>query len=139
MTVAQLANFQRELAQAEKIAERRRIIAAAPEIPAEQILSGFKRELVPANVEGFGVVYYYHPLSIAEHFAVQSKLTEDGAMTAAGMVETLIALVRSSDGAPKFNDSHFKALMDAPTASVAALAKTVIRSHRVSMESVEKK
>jgi hypothetical protein len=136
MTNVAALNFSKELADAEKIAADRR---ATPELSAEDILAGFKRELRSVAVAGFGTVYYYYPLSIAEYFDFRSKIEEDDAMTARNMVNSIISFARNSDGSLKFKPEHADALLQAPPDSVTKLATTVIGSHRFSVASAEKK
>lgn len=108
MTVAQLANFNRELAQAEKIAEQRK--KALEDVSAEDILSfSLKRELRAVEVEGVGRVYVYEPQSVAEKNAYQKHVKYDGEfakISLDGMVDGIIARVRNSDGKPLFEQSQ---------------------------------
>jgi hypothetical protein len=132
-------NFKQELANAEAVAAQKKAeLDAVPELSTEEILAGFTRELREVKVAGFGKVYYYHPMSVAEHLELQSRLDGDGATTAANLVQTIIALARSSDGSPKFKAEHAQALIDAPSASIFKLASTMMGSH-VALASAEKK
>lgn len=110
-----------------------------PEISADEILESFKRELRYVTVDGFGAVYYYHPISVAEHLAINSKIGADGALTASGIVDAIIAHARNKDGSLKFNASHAAQLMEAPTAPVLRLANALIRTHKITLASAQKK
>jgi hypothetical protein len=137
MTVAQISKFQDELAAAEKIAAERR---ALPELTADEILQGFakQRELLWTDVEGFGRVYYFHPMTAAERYEVLSKLEKGDIMTAKDLVEIVIARARKADGSLKFGPAHAAPLLTAPAAAIAELASLLFQN-RVTLATAEKK
>ena len=132
--------FHDELSRARAVAaERRKALEEAPELTAEQILDGFKRELRSVAVEGFGKVYYYYPMSVAEHLELREKIGDGDETTAAKMVQAIIAFARNGDGSLKFKPEHASALLQAPDTSVLKLAALVVHSHGFSIASAEKK
>ena len=139
MSSAKVLAFETELSSAIRIAaEKKAAYDAIPEISTTDILASFKRELRSVSVEGFGKVYFYHPMSIAERCELEEKI-ESGALSAAGMVHSVIALALNGDGSRKFSAEHFQALMDAPQAAIAVLANSLLQTHKISVPSVEKK
>lgn len=140
MTVAQLKNFQREIASAEKIVMQRKMDAAeAAEISTEDLLASLKRELRSVSVAGWGKVFYYYPLSIEEYLALQARTSADGSMTATGIAQTIVDLARKGDGTPKFTAEHVGMLTQAAPDRLTRLAKAVVQLYNVRAESLEKK
>jgi hypothetical protein len=138
MTVAQLRKFEAELADAEKIAAQRK---ALPELTADEILEGFRkqRERRSADVEGFGRIYYFHPMTAAERYELQEKLEKVDQITAKDLVTIVIARACNADGSPKFKPEHADALLRrAPAESIGKLVKLLFEN-RITIETAEKK
>lgn len=97
------------------IVDRQKLKAEAKDAtPAD--LFAFKRELRAAEVEGFGRIYYYFPQSVAEKNAYQKHVRfEAGAVTVnlEGLVDGIIARVRSADGRLMFTVQDRSRLFDA--------------------------
>jgi hypothetical protein len=139
MSAAVIA-YQDDLAQARaRAAERRRQLDEAPELTAEEIVSGFARALRSISAPGFGKVFYYYPLSLAEYIEVQERIGEEGSSTASRMVDAIIALALNSDGSKKFKPEHAAGLIQAPPSSVFKIANALVSSHRFTLASAEKK
>jgi hypothetical protein len=128
--------FDAELAKAEAIAAARR---AVPELTADEILAGFKtRELTEAAIDGFGRVYYYHPMTATERFEILGKLEDGDTITAKDLAQIVIARTLNADGSQKFAPAHAAALLEAPAASLEKLAGLLFQN-RVTLASAEKK
>ncbi len=137
MSTAQVRVFEAQLAAAEKLAAER---LAVPELSAEEILEGFQkqRELKSADVEGFGRIYYRHPMTAAERFEILAKLENGETMTARDLAQIIIARALKADGTLKFAPAHIDALLQAPAAAFEQLAGLLFRN-RVTLASAEKK
>jgi hypothetical protein len=128
--------FDAELAKAEEIAAARRAI---PELTADEILAGFKtRELKEAVIDGFGRVFYFHPMTASERFEILAKLEGGDTITAKDLAQIVIARTLDADGHPKFSPDHAAALLEAPAASLEQLAGLLFKN-RVTLASAEKK
>lgn len=140
MSTAELLAFDTERAAARaKAAAIKKALDAIPEVSADEIVRSLQRELRSVAVDGFGTLFYYHPMNIAEQFAIQAKVGDDGTMSAPALVDALIVLARNSDGSQKFSAEHFDALMNAPAKAICQFANAAIHTHSIRGDSIEKK
>lgn len=98
---------------------------------AEDFLS-IKRELKSAEVKGFGLVYYYDPPSVAERDAYEKhlRLTTDGRTSAVsismeGIVDGIIARLKTADSRPLFFLHHRARLMEMPAEILMAIWEAI--------------
>jgi hypothetical protein len=90
---------------------------AAPKDATPADLFLLRRELRFADVENLGRVYYYHPQSVAEKNSYQKHIRFEGeAVTISldGLVDGIIARVKTAEGKPMFFVQDRQRLMDAP-------------------------
>jgi len=109
--MSKVAIFNAELAKAEEVSEAKR--KAMQDLSLDDLFS-FRRELKHADVEGLGRVYFYAPQSVAEREEYQKhiRLSQDGiSISMNGIVDGVIARVRTKDGKPLFQDADRKRLL----------------------------
>lgn len=90
---------------------------------AQAILS-FRRELKSAEVEDVGTVYFYDPPSVAEREAYHKhmRMDESGlSISLIGMVDGVIARVKTANGAPMFSHSDRERLLEIPARTLMSI------------------
>jgi hypothetical protein len=111
-------NFKQQLAEAEVIAAKKK--ADMADASATSILS-LTRELKSAIAEGIGVVYFYDPPSVLEREASQKHMRFDQkgmSISMLGVVDGVLARVRTKDGRLMFKEEDRKRLLDLPATSI---------------------
>lgn len=94
---------------------------AANEPPKDAALEDFfsiRRELKSCDIEGLGRIYFFTPQNVTERDAYHKHVKFDGqtmTVSLAGMVDGIIARVRTREGAQRFNATHRQRLFDMPS------------------------
>lgn len=117
--------------------------APAKDATADAILN-FRRELKSAEVEGIGTIYYMDPPSVAEREAYQKHMRfDDGGFSVSmlGMVDGVIARVRTAGGRPLFNQADRPRLLDMPAGILISMWHAIggDNAQSLSVEAAEKK
>jgi hypothetical protein len=121
MSSAAVLNFRQELAQAEVVAAKKK--AEMADASASSILS-LTRELKAATVENIGVVYFYDPPSVLEREASQKHMRFDPkgvSISMLGIVDGIMARVRTKDARLMFKDEDRKRLLDLPADAILGI------------------
>lgn len=95
---------------------------------AEDLLDGWKRELKSFDVDtpkGRRTLYYYDPPSVSELAVYYRNLRVDErgaqAVDLDGMVDSIIARVKTADSRPMFRKIHRQGMMEWPRSVLAEI------------------